>query len=72
MADILILPVVPVERPAELKCNGVGRDAEHDRAVCFYFSRKVTDAEMRFLHDCMARAAIMAPSAPDDDGSAGS
>lgn len=71
MADILILPVVPVERaPADLKCNGVGRDAEHDRAVCFYFSRKVTDAEMRFLHDCVARAAIMAPSASEDDDAA--
>lgn len=67
-ADIVTMPRVRVERPADLKCNGVGRDAEHDRAVCFYFTRKVTDAEMRFLHDCMQRAAIMAPSAADEDG----
>ncbi|WP_316205762.1 hypothetical protein [Bradyrhizobium sp. SZCCHNS1012] len=44
------------ERPT-LKCCGAGRDAENDKALCFYFSRKPTDDEMRFLHAVMQRAA---------------
>ena len=39
----------------ELKCSGVGRDKDCISALQFYFSRKVTDDEMRFLHDVMQR-----------------
>lgn len=46
-----------------LKCPGVGRDAENDRALAFYFSRPVTDNEMRFLHDVMQRAVALADQA---------
>lgn len=40
----------------KLSCPGVGRDAENDKSLCFYFSRKVTDDEMRYLHEVMQRA----------------
>lgn len=40
----------------KLKCPGVGRDAGNDKSLCFYFSRKVTDDEMRFLHEVVQRA----------------
>lgn len=40
----------------QLKCPGVGRDAEHDKALCFYFNRPVSDDEMRALHEVMQRA----------------
>ena len=51
----------PLRTPSSepLRCPGVGRDAENDRSVCFYFSRNVTDDEMRFLHDVMQRAVCM-------------
>ncbi len=39
-----------------LKCPGVGRDAENEKSLCFYFSRKVSDDEMRALHEVMQRA----------------
>lgn len=45
-----------------LKCPGVGRDKECVSALAFYFSRRVTDDEMRFLHDVMQRAAICMPT----------
>lgn len=45
-----------------LKCPGVGRDKECVSALAFYFSRRVTDDEMRFLHDVMQRAAICMPA----------
>lgn len=45
-----------------LKCNGVGRDKDCVSALQFYFSRPVTDDEMRFLHDVMKRAVASAPS----------
>ena len=45
-----------------LKCLGVGRDKDYISALAFYFSRRVTDDEMRFLHDVMRRAAICMPS----------
>lgn len=38
-----------------LSVNGCGRDAENEKALCFYFNRKVTDDEMRFLHEVIAR-----------------
>lgn len=39
-----------------LKCPGVGRDAENEQSLCFYFNRKVADDEMRYLHEVMQRA----------------
>ena len=45
----------------ELKCPGVGRDKDCISALQFYFSRKVTDDEMRFLHDVMQRAVACMP-----------
>jgi hypothetical protein len=47
----------------DLKCPGVGRDAGNDKSLCFYFSRKVSDDEMRYLHDVMQRAVAMASTA---------
>ncbi len=41
---------------ADLKCPGVGRDAGNEQSLCFYFNRKVTDDEMRYLHEVMERA----------------
>lgn len=54
----------------ELRCVGVGRDAENDKALCFYFSRPVTDDEMWFLHEVMQRAVYLTPDAskPRMDG----
>jgi hypothetical protein len=40
-----------------LKCNGVARDEGDERSLSFYFSRRVTDDELRYLHDVMKRAA---------------
>lgn len=48
--------------PAPLKCPGVGRDKDCISALQFYFSRKVTDDEMRFLHEVMERAVACMPN----------
>ena len=40
-----------------LECNGAGRDTWSDHSLCFYFNRRPTDEEMRFLHDAMKYAA---------------
>lgn len=52
--------VVSLKR-APLKCPGVGRDADNDKSIAFYFTRKVTDAEMRYLHEVMQRAVALNP-----------
>lgn len=44
-----------------LKCNGVGRDKDCISALQFYFSRPVSDEEMRFLKDVISRAAVCLP-----------
>lgn len=46
---------------AVLRCSGVGRDKDCLSALQFYFNRRVTDDEMRFLHECMKRAAACMP-----------
>ena len=46
----------------QLKCPGVGRDKDCISALQFYFSRRVTDDEMRFLHEVVQRAAICMPT----------
>lgn len=48
----------------ELSCPGVGRDKDCLSALQFYFNRRVTDDEMRFLHDVMRRAAACIPASP--------
>ena len=45
----------------ELKVPGCGRDANYEKALCFYFSRRVTDNELRFLHEVMQRAVTCMP-----------
>ena len=54
-------PPAPIKTARELKCPGVGRDKDNIAALQFYFSRPVTDDEMRFLHDVMKRAAACMP-----------
>jgi len=44
-----------------LKCPGVGRDKDNLSALQFYFSRRVTDDEMRFLHEVIQRAVACLP-----------
>ncbi len=34
-----------------LRINGVGRDAENERSLILYLSRRPTDDEMRRLHN---------------------
>lgn len=45
-----------------LKCLGVGRDKDCISALQFYFSRPVTDDEMRFLHEVVQRAVACMPT----------
>lgn len=45
-----------------LSCPGVGRDKDCISALAFYFSRRVTDDEMRFLHEVMQRAVASIPT----------
>lgn len=40
----------------DLECPGAGRDAANDKSICFYFNRRVTDDELRYLHEVMQRA----------------
>ena len=47
-----------------LMCPGVGRDKDCISALQFYFSRLVTDNEMRFLHEVMQRAVACMPAKP--------
>jgi len=54
-------PLTADERSKRLKCPGVGRDKDNLSALQFYFSRRVTDAEMRFLHEVVERAVAMFP-----------
>ena len=55
--------VTQLRRPdtEPLRVPSCGRDAENDKALCFYFSRPVTDDELCFLHDVMQRAVACMP-----------
>lgn len=44
-----------------LKCPGVGRDKDNEQSLCFYFNRKVSDDEMRYLHEVIQRASECSP-----------
>jgi len=46
----------------KLKCPGVGRDEDCLSALQFYFSRRVTDDEMRWLHEVMQRSVALIPT----------
>lgn len=37
----------------KIKVNGVGRNPHDDRSMIFYFDRKLTDEEMRELHESL-------------------
>jgi len=52
-------PPSPIDWPkaAPLKCKGVGRDKNCISALEFYFDRRVSDDEMRYLHDVIRQAA---------------
>lgn len=63
MADLILLRK---SKLGPLRNHGVGRDAENEKALCFYFSRRVTDYEMRFLHGVMQRAAACMPEESED------
>lgn len=45
----------------QLRCPGIGRDKDCVSALEFYFNRRVTDDEMRFLKDVMDRAVACMP-----------
>lgn len=49
---------------SDLRCTGCGRDANNSLAV--YFNRRPTDDEVRFIHECIRRAACLA-EAPEPD-----
>lgn len=56
------LQLVSGGKAEPLKLNGVGRDTEAPGgALSFYFDRPPTDAEMRFLHECMGRSVALMP-----------
>ena len=50
----------------QLKCPGVGRDKDCISTLRFYFTRRVTDDEMRFLHDVIQRAVACMPQSKDE------
>lgn len=45
----------------KLRCPGVGRGKDCISALQFYFSRRVTDDEMRFLHEVVQRSVALLP-----------
>jgi hypothetical protein len=55
-----------------LKCPGVCRDKDCISALQFFFSRPVTDDEMRFLHDVMQRTVACMPKAKESGTTYGS
>lgn len=58
----MTLRLVPDIQKDDLKCPGVGRDADNEKSLCFYFDRKPTDDEMRYLHEVMQRAVAVSRS----------
>lgn len=49
--------------PADLQCLGGGRDADNRQTLWFSFNRRPTDDELRFIHDCVRRAALLSEPA---------
>lgn len=50
-----------------LKCPGVSRMADNDKAILVYFSRPLTDPELRFFHEVCQRSAPLMLIATDED-----
>lgn len=42
-----------------LRCNETKRDKQNLSALVFYFNRRVTDKELRFLDEVMKRSAFL-------------
>ncbi|MDA9398701.1 MULTISPECIES: hypothetical protein [unclassified Bradyrhizobium] len=53
------LRLVSGAKKEPLRCPAAGRDAENEKTLCFYFNRRVTDDEMRFLHTVIRQVALM-------------
>lgn len=56
----------PMTLEDALKCPGIGRDKDCISALAFYFNRRVTDDEMRFLHEVVQRAVAITRYANTD------
>jgi hypothetical protein len=50
-----------------LRCFGVARDKDNISTLQFYFTRPVTNDEMRFLGEVMQRAAACIPKSASRD-----
>lgn len=50
-----------------VKCRGVSRMDDNDKAVLVHFSRPLTDAELRFFHEVCERSAPLMLMAEGDD-----
>lgn len=55
MGDVITLKKEP------LRCPGVCRVEDNDQALMFFFSRPVSDDELRYLHEVMQRATMCNP-----------
>ena len=55
------LRLVSGAKQEPLRCPAAGRDAESEKTLCFYFNRRVTDDEMRYLHAVIRQAAAYSP-----------
>jgi hypothetical protein len=52
----------------KLHCLGTGRDKDNEKSLCFYFNRRPSDFEMRFLDVVLQRAAVCCPVRDPDSG----
>ncbi|MDA9409745.1 hypothetical protein [Bradyrhizobium sp. CCBAU 45384] len=53
------LRLVSGAKQEPLRCSSAGRDAQNEKTLCFYFNRRVTDDEMRFLQTVIRQVALM-------------
>jgi len=53
--------------PIPLKCSGVSRDGDSLKTILVSFSRRLTDAEMRFFHDVCGRTAPLMDGIDKED-----
>lgn len=52
-------------RTNSVAVRGIGRDADDQRTVMVYFTRPLTDDELRFFHEVCARSAPLFPTDED-------
>lgn len=50
--------MVGVSRETPLRAMGVGRVENEPVAICVYFNRRVTDDELRAIHDLLRDARV--------------